>query len=105
MFLFFFFFRKPAIIAIICGTAITVLYVVLLKRFAVQFFYSSIGVFIVALAACIYWSSVKYAREQSQNDLFILIFFVLMIVGIIIAVLYFRKKIYLACLLIKESSK
>ncbi|OXU17321.1 hypothetical protein TSAR_001369 [Trichomalopsis sarcophagae] len=96
---------KPAIIAIICGTAITLLFVVLLRRFAVQFFYSSIGIFIVALGACVYWFSTKYAQKQGQTELFFLIFFVLMIVGIIIAVIYFRKKIYLACLLIKESSK
>jgi choline transporter-like protein 2/4/5 len=96
---------SPSVIAIICGGVIALLYVVLLKWFATPFFFASIVMFLSFIVYGIYQLSTSYAKYKTGESLFALIIMILLAVGVIIVVIYFRKKIYLACLLVKESSK
>ncbi|XP_014208332.1 CTL-like protein 2 [Copidosoma floridanum] len=96
---------NPVLITIFCGGIIALASVVLLRWFAIPFFYSSICMFCGITIYGIYKLTVTYVQAKRGDVLFGLILCVILLVAIIIAVIVFRKKIYLACQLIKESSK
>lgn len=97
--------RRPASVAILLGGVLTLVYVVLLKWFAVPFFYASICMFLVLLGFGIFHLTIIYTETNDNGVLFGLILCILLIIGIIIAIICFRKKIYMACQLVRESSK
>ncbi|XP_058789948.1 choline transporter-like 2 [Phymastichus coffea] len=96
---------RPALVATLLASIFAVIYVVLLKWLALPMIYSAICMFLALIGVIIYFLTVQYTKTNDKGILFALIICVIFIIITIIAVIYFRKKIYLACQLIKESSK
>lgn len=84
---------------------ITLSYIILLRWIAIPLVYTTIGIVCALLGYGTYATAKLYSEKKDSTSLTLLIFFAVLLVVILLATLFLRKRIYLACQLIKEASK
>ncbi|OXU24348.1 hypothetical protein TSAR_004589 [Trichomalopsis sarcophagae] len=81
------------------------LYIILLRWLAKPFVYATIIIICAFLVYLIYESSVQYSIQESSEWLYVLVLCIILLIVVVLSTIFLRKKITLACQLIKEASK